>query len=250
MELQIIAFYYFADEVLKSIGFLDDTQSRFTNAEVITVALTAAYFFCGHQRNSLTFLLSHGYMKSTISEGRFNRKLHSIPQDVWKKLFSVLAEYFKQNNDSNEYAVDSFPVSSCDNIRIFNCRLFKNEKHRGYTASKKRYFYGLKVHLLATTGKEPVEIRISTGSESDIKAFKHFELDLPKDSSIYTEIISKIGFYLRQIGTGFDPICITQLFGVELLRWRLRLGQIRASSLIYSRFLKPFRYITHSYQMP
>ena len=32
MELQIIAFYFFADEILKSSGIFDDPQSKMTNA--------------------------------------------------------------------------------------------------------------------------------------------------------------------------------------------------------------------------
>jgi hypothetical protein len=43
------------------------------------------------------------------------------------------------------------PLSLCDNIRIRRCKLLTGEEHRGYIASKKRFFYGLRVHLLITS---------------------------------------------------------------------------------------------------
>ena len=43
MELQIIAFYFFADEILKQNHLFDDPQSKITRAELMTIALTAAY---------------------------------------------------------------------------------------------------------------------------------------------------------------------------------------------------------------
>jgi hypothetical protein len=62
MELKIITFYFFADEVLKAIGLHDDPQAKMTNAEIITVVLTAACFFYGNQRSAANFLKSHRYI--------------------------------------------------------------------------------------------------------------------------------------------------------------------------------------------
>jgi hypothetical protein len=66
----------------------------------------------------------------------------------------------KQLNGSTEYLLDSFPVPVCENIRIFQARLVKSEEYRGYIASKKRYFYGVRVHLLSTKDGIPVEASI------------------------------------------------------------------------------------------
>lgn len=49
-----------------------------------------------------------------------------------------------------------------DNIRIFNVKLIKSEFYRGYIASKKRYFYGVRVQLLTTKSGIPVEERVFT----------------------------------------------------------------------------------------
>ncbi|MBC6481590.1 MAG: hypothetical protein GDA56_31385 [Hormoscilla sp. GM7CHS1pb] len=63
-------------------------------------------------------------------------------------LFQVIAQTFKELNSGQEYIIDSFPVPVCDKIRIDRCKIYKQEEYRGYIASKKRYFYGLRVHML------------------------------------------------------------------------------------------------------
>jgi hypothetical protein len=52
-----------------------------------------------------------------ISEGRFNHRLHAIDPARRQGLFSLLAEFFKRNDSERTYAVDSFSVVVCDNIR-------------------------------------------------------------------------------------------------------------------------------------
>ena len=187
MELQIVAFYFFADEILKASHLHDDPQAKMTNAEVITAVLTAAQFFHGNQRTASRFLKQHGYIPNFLSESHFNRRWHRIPTCIWHKLFEVLAEYFKSQHSSNEYVVDSFPIPICDNIRIFRSKILSGERYRGYIVSKNRYFYGLRVHLVATTNQEPVEWILSRGAESDINAFKRLDLDLPEDATVYAD---------------------------------------------------------------
>ncbi len=113
--------------------------------------------------------------------------------------------------------MDSLPVPVCDNIRINRCRLYpcpksdkkqkkqdkattrdkaakKGEGFRGYIASKKRYFYGLKVHLLVTTTGLPVEVMLAPGSEADSSAFKCLPLDLLRDLPERAHIFADAGY--------------------------------------------------------
>ena len=48
------------------------------------------------------------------------------------------------------YALDTFPMPVCENIRANRCRLEK--AFRGYRASHRDYFHGVKVHLLVASG--------------------------------------------------------------------------------------------------
>ena len=54
-----------------------------------------------------------------------------------------------------------------------------------YQASKKRYFYGLKIHLMVTQQGQPVEFFLTPGSWSDTRALKMYNFDLP-DGSLLT----------------------------------------------------------------
>ena len=99
-----------------------------------------------------------------------------------------MATASKGGNDCGEYVVDSFPIPVCDNIRIRRCRLYRGEEFRGYIASKKRFFYGLRVHMIVTAeGGKPVEFFLEAGATNDNSAFKSFELDLPEGSTIYAD---------------------------------------------------------------
>ena len=80
--------------------------------------------------------------------------LADLIYDIFHQLGSVL----KTINISSEYIVDSFPVPVCDNIRISRCKIAKSEDFRGYIASKRRYFYGVRVHVPITSDGIPVEL--------------------------------------------------------------------------------------------
>ena len=188
MDDTITTIYCLCEEFLKAIGHRDDPQVRLSSAEVMTVALTASAFFGSNIEHSRLFLNEHGYMPKMISKSRLNRRLHAIPLSHWETLFGILAAFFKERNCRGEYVVDSFPIPVCDNIRIRRCRLYEGEEFRGYVASKKRYFYGLRVHMIVTAeGGEPVEFFLEAGSKNDNAAFKSFELDLPSGSAIYAD---------------------------------------------------------------
>jgi Transposase DDE domain len=84
-----------------------------------------------------------------------------------------------------EYIVDAFPVSVCINIRIRNCRIYQGEEFRGYNVSKREYFYGIKVTVIASRGGSPLRVILCLGSEHDSVPFKLMERNLPPGSELY-----------------------------------------------------------------
>lgn len=213
MEDTITTTYCICEEFLKATGHRDDPQARLSIAEVMTIPLVAAAFFGGNIEMARSFLDEYGYIHKAISKGRFNRRLHAIDPSVWEALFSLLSGVFKErsegdgsDDDSDDgsddgsdgspdpernYVVDSLPVAVCDNIRIKRCRIYPREEHgeafRGYVASKRRYFYGLRVHLVVSGAGEPVEFSLAAASESDVKVFKEMDLDLPAGAAIHAD---------------------------------------------------------------
>ena len=92
MEDTITTTYYIHDEFLKATVHRDDSQTRLSSAEVMTVALVASAFFGGNIEAARSFLDEYGYINKAISKSRFNRRLHAINSHVWEALFLVLAE--------------------------------------------------------------------------------------------------------------------------------------------------------------
>lgn len=187
MIYQIIAIYCVCDDILKSLGVVDDPQVKMSSAEVMCIALVAALLFQGNHERTRLFLREYKFFSKTLSKSQLNRRLHAIDTDIWVGLFSRFSETFKQLNQTNEYIVDSFPVSACQNCRIPRVKLLQGKEYHGYCASKKMYFYGIKVHMVTCAGGYPVEVLFSTGNVTDIKAFRNLNLDLPAGSRIYAD---------------------------------------------------------------
>jgi hypothetical protein len=114
MDDTIITTYYLCEEFLKAVGHRDDQQVRLSTAEVMCTALVAAAFFGGNIEKARTFLDEYGYIDKAISKGRFNRRLHAIELRLWRALFDLLAQAFKQSHSDQIYVVDSLPVPVCD----------------------------------------------------------------------------------------------------------------------------------------
>jgi len=217
MQEKITTIYCLCDDFLRAWGHTDHPQARMTTAEVMTVALVAAALFAGNQERSRVFLSEHGYIKRMLSKSRLNRRLHAVPEATWQALFALLGRAHQRLNGGGQYAVDSMPVPVCDNIRIRRCRLYPRRRHgeafRGYCASKRRYFYGLRVHLLVTAGGRPVEVALAPASEADVAAFRRMTLDLPAGARVFADAAYLDGQYERAAGEAAGLALVAQRRG-------------------------------------
>jgi hypothetical protein len=163
--------------MLKALHHHEDKQCQMSDAEVMTTALVAALYFRSNIELARDLLHEQGYIPTMLSRSRFNRRWHRLT-DLFLTLFSSLGETWKDLNTNAVYAIDSFPIAACDNYRIPRAKCYRGEVWRGQ-ASKRRYFYGLKVHLLVTEHGQPVEFFLTPGSYSDTSALKLYRFDLP-----------------------------------------------------------------------
>ena len=187
----VTTLYCICDDFLKAIAWRDDDQARMSTAQVMTVALAAAALFHGNQEASRRFLSEHGYIPNMLSKSRFNRRLHRIPEEVWRLLMRVMAQASKLCDPDQVCLVDSCPVPVCDNIRICRCRLYPPRRYenlfRSYSASKRRYYYGLKLHLIVSSTGQPMEALLSPASMADIEGLRQMDLDLPAGARIMAD---------------------------------------------------------------
>jgi Transposase DDE domain len=184
MDEKIIAMYCLCDDLLKALHHHEDAQRQMTDAEVMTTALVAALFLRGNHESARLLCQERGFISPMLSKSRYNRRLHNI-KDMFIALLNMLGTVWKALNTSLTYVLDSFPVAVCDNYRIPHAKIYRQEAYRGYIASKKRYFYGVKIHLMITKDGQPIEMFLTPGSFGDVEALKCFSFDLPAQSTIY-----------------------------------------------------------------
>jgi len=186
METEIIIIYVLCAEYLEAIGHYEDPQVKMSDAEVMTTALVAMLYFGGNYAKARKQLGCRQYIPQMLGKSRFSRRLNRI-EHLFLPLFAILAEGWKELNEEQIYCLDIFPMPVCDNIRIRRAKIYQHESYRGYIASKKRYFYGLKVHILVTRTGEPVEFFLTPGAYSDVSYMDQFDFDLPPGATVYAD---------------------------------------------------------------
>jgi hypothetical protein len=186
MDTMIIGMYCVCDDLLRSQGHQEDRQRRLSDAEVMTIALVASYYYGGNYSLARWMLTEQKYIGTPLSKGCYSKRLHRV-RNYFLTLFSHLASCATAHQTAATYILDSFPIAVCDNIRIRRCRLYHGESYRGYIASKKRFFYGLRVHLLITATGQPVEFFLVPGASNDAGCLDLYDFDLPTPARIVAD---------------------------------------------------------------
>lgn len=187
-----LAIYCFIDDFLKTSRHREDIRIEVTDSEVITIAISAMLHFGGNFQRARLILHELGLIKRRLSRSRFSRRVNRL-SDLIYRLFHQLGGALKDLHWESRYVLDSFPVSICDNIRIKRCRIVRDELYRGVISSKCRYFYGVRVQVLATSDGIPVEFCILPGACSDLQGLAELALDLPAMAQLFVD--SGYNFY-------------------------------------------------------
>lgn len=187
MEMYATTVYVIADEVLRILNVKDDPQSKMSNAEVITFAIVSAKFFSGNHKLTRYLCKQLGLFSEILSNSRLNRRIRNIPWSHWLAVFRFLAFLSMKAKDTCYFAVDSFPVAYCEKNRIDKRKRFIDRAYLGFAASKKRYFCGIKVHMVVTNQGRPVEVHFRPGAESDVNVLWKMELDIPDNAILYAD---------------------------------------------------------------
>jgi hypothetical protein len=186
MDDKIIATFCLCDDLLKAMHHREDCQGQMNDAEIMTTAFMASFFFRGNHESARAMLKQHGYIPHMLSKSRFSRRLHRI-KEIFIIFFNLFAQTWKTLNTDAIYVIDSIPIAVCDNIRIRRSKIYSHEDFRGYQASKKRYFYGLKIPLMVPQDGQPVECFLTPGGFGDVDALKYYAYELPDGSISYAD---------------------------------------------------------------
>lgn len=181
---KIISIFCLIDDILKGIEHKEDKRRLVSDSEVILTAIVSSTSFYGNHSSAMQFMKQYGFIPNMLEKSRFNRRLHKIWSLLYG-LFEIVSGYFKEFCCEMHYIIDSFPVAVCNNMRISNCKIVKDKKWRGYTASMRSYFYGVKVQLLTTKDGIPIAFHFTPGRTADAKALGKMIDKLPPEASIY-----------------------------------------------------------------
>lgn len=181
-----LAIYCFIDDFLKVSEHREDARAEVTDAEVLTITVVAMLYFGGNFERSRLVLHELGLIRRLLSRSRLSRRITRLT-DLIHCLFHQLGNALKSLHWESRYVLDSFPVPVCDNIRIARCRLVRDERYRGKCASKRRYFYGVKVQLMATSDGIPVEFCILPGACADLQGLAELALSLPEATQLFVD---------------------------------------------------------------
>jgi len=177
-----VAMYCFLDDYLKAINHKEDKQCMMNDAGVMLIGILSCLYFGGHYEHALQYATEQKFFSHTLSKSRFNRRIHGLEEKM-QEIFQSIGNVLKQFNTSMEYVMDSFPVGVCHNIRITNNRLLPlDNEYRGKCVSKREYFYGFKVQVIATIDGLPVEFAIVPGSWNDCRGMHALDMNLPQGS--------------------------------------------------------------------
>jgi hypothetical protein len=187
MDSQIVAVYCICADMLNALHHHNDPQCHLTDAESMTVAVVAALFFGGNDARAQAHLVDYHSIAAPLRASRFPSRVHRI-KDLFLTFFAVLGAHWKALNAQSLYVIDRFPIASCDNIRIRRSRRYQGEAYRGYVAGtlwvKRRYCYGLRLHLMVTATGEPVEMFLVPGADNDTGALQWYQFELPDGATI------------------------------------------------------------------
>jgi len=241
MEQRIITVYCLIDEYLKAIGVKDDMRASVSNAEVLLVGYIAVSDFAGNYRKAHQYFSLMQCCKM-LEYSRFIRRLNDLEQ-VIEKLFMWLGDLFMRLDGQRIYSVDSFPVELCQITREKRSNLWRAPELKGFNASKCKFFYGVKVHMVVTTDKSPVRCYISQGSMHDVKAAYKLLPQLPISSLTIGDkgyVSQKLSTFLQSFGIELSPLWRKNMKTDKdyFIKRKIRKGVETAFSMITAKFGK------------
>jgi hypothetical protein len=165
------ALYVRSDDLLKQYPDLAPwrpkagLQPRLTDAELVTLAVMQALLGCTSESRWLRYARAHlGHLFPYLpGQSGYNRRLRAA------RLIAVLIRLLAADTSlwtDDVWVVDSTPVE-CGRSRDTSRRSdLAGWAEYGYCASHSRYFWGLRLHLVATLGGLPVGFAL-TGAKAD-----------------------------------------------------------------------------------
>lgn len=180
-EFRMIRLYMVVGEFYQSyiqrnsVRMSNHWQPAFTDEEVMTIylhgisegrhQLKAIY---RHTRNHL----GEWFPKLPTTYQAFVHRVNQL-DEMWAEMAVWMqARLGQEAGVETPMVLDSFPVMMAGAARSGTARVAREEAAKGYCASKKQYYYGVKLHTLAIVRPErlplPTHVRVTPANVADI----------------------------------------------------------------------------------
>lgn len=179
--------YYDTELCLHNQRLSNNYQPKFTDEEVLTIYLYSMIVEKRFEKKNI-YEFADNYLRSWFpnlgtSYESFLTRLNKLNEVFVPMIFLVLNELHQTKEDELLFyamqlinVVDSMPIVVAQRGRSYSAKVAANLCDRGFCASKKMSYYGLKLHVLgfARKGKLPIPewIGISPASHNDLTVFK------------------------------------------------------------------------------
>ena len=155
----------------------------FTDEEVITIYLFGVIDKNKEIKTIYKYADRHlrDWFPKLPSYTAYVQRLNKVA-DVFAPLLEVIQHEQEEKNKDQVWLMDSFPVALAKQGHRFKACVAQGIADAGYCATKKLYFYGVKVHVVARRQKGtlpcPEYIGVTGASEYDGKVFEYIRPQL------------------------------------------------------------------------
>ena len=178
MDDNLIHFYLWVCQTydnrpeLKEQRFSNNHKPEFTDQELVTVYLWG--HFQGHTQLSKIYRYVdqqwRGWFPKLPSYQAFNRRLNDFCE-VWEILLQELWPTLESDLETDR-VLDSLPVMLAVRGRSYRAKVAREHADQGYCATKKMFYHGVKLHLLAQRQPgalpRPEELALTEASRHDL----------------------------------------------------------------------------------
>ena len=178
----VITAYCRCDDFLKLRRHVRHPLATLCDAEVMTIGLVAARFFGGCLVHAQAYLDEARLIPARLCKSRLVRRLHGL-QSTFEAFFDVVRACPTQHAEA-VFALDTMPLVAVQNARIPRARIYQSAVYHGYSATKKTFFYGLKLHLVVNERGQPVEAALVPAAVADVRGYEILPLALPQGSIV------------------------------------------------------------------
>lgn len=163
---------------------LSNFRPRFTDEELLTIYLFGHMQGFYQQRRIYDYARHHwrAWFPNLPSYQAFNRRLNQLAPVFEHLITETLAGQVRSLAAHSDRLIDSLPISLAKWPRSGGARVASDVASQGYSATKRSYYYGVKLHTVALrrTNRLPMPalLHLSRASEHDLTVLRELDPDL------------------------------------------------------------------------